>query len=306
MVPTLIAICLILSSAAGVWALIRKWQRNIERGPPLIEAPPKRSDPMHGALYESGLIRPGPAALPAAPPLPAGFQCRWSAAVPGSPPLALLWAEGPVGAVGQGGLAAVGWPVAGEPHRWAQLPETRAAYADLGQFGGGFELQPTASHAWLLHPHPTPPLAFDLLCHLAAASWLATPADRRELPHQTGDLLPISWTEDKWQYGSLPPFGRLRVTADALVLQAPSRLPGADDAGRAVGQPCFQPFERQLGRSDLRVVAGEGDAMALHASDGVVEATLLTGALGPALADLGLPTEAADATTAETAIDEEP
>ena len=278
--PSLIALALILSSAVGVWALIKLWRRNIALGPTVVEPPPRRSDPMHAALHHSGLMRPGATALSVAPPLPADCPAGWSISVDGPVALGLVCSDA--------GLAAVGWPVAGDPARWSAAPQNRAACAQLDRFGGDLELQTTEDHAWLLRQHPTPPLAFDLLCQLAAAAWLATDPDKRDPPPLPGDLLPLSWVEGDWAYGELPPFGRLRVTQDALILQSASRLPRPDAAGGLPGPPSFRPIERTLVRAQTTVTDVTEAGAQLRWEGGVVQVKLLAGSMAQALAQIGL------------------
>lgn len=278
MEPSLIAPALILSSALGVWGLIKLWQRNIARGP-AVEAPaPRRTDPMYAALHHSGIICRG--APDFAPTLPAGGVVTWSATVPGPAALTLLWVDG------DPDLAAVCWPQPGDAEAW--LAAAEAARADLGRFGDNLELSHAHGHGWLMRSHPQPPVAFDLLCHLAAAAWLTSVADQRDPPLLPGDLVPVSWVEADWACGELPPFGRLRLTATELILQAPSRLPRPGDGGALPGPPTLLPCECRLPRAGLAVSAITATGLQLLVDGRSVHVTLLAGSMLQAATALGL------------------
>jgi len=278
--PALIAVALILSSASLVWGLIRLWQRNIARGPPSAPPePPKPSDPMHHALRNSGIDAPGAEALRHAPPWSDEVHIDWSACLPGPPELELAVAND---------RAAVGWLVVGGVDSWAAEPENRGALAELGRFGDGLQLHSADNMAWLVRLGTQAAGPFDLLCHLAAAAWLAAPPSARTDAITPGEVYPVAWRADGCEYGGLPPFGSLHIDPDQLRLVASSALPLGPEAGPDA-TPRFGPEQAILPRAGLRIEAGVDGSVSLRSGDVHVIARLLSGSMADDLAARDLP-----------------
>ncbi len=273
----LIVAALLLSSVSLVWGLICLWQRNIERGPPPQEPPPpERTDPMHLALRGSGIDLPGSQALQHAPPWPSEVTVDWSASIQGPANLELAVADD---------RAAVGWLVVGGAEVWAAEPETRTALAELHRFGSGLELNTVGNLAWLFRQGAGAADPFDLLCQLAAAAWLAGPRQEWELNLKPDTIYPVAWQEEGWEYGGLPPFGRLEVRDSTVRLRALSRLPVA--RGRH-GVPEFGAHEVELSHVNYTACLDEDDAVQWQAEGRVVTARHLSGNMADSLSERGL------------------
>ncbi len=213
-----LALGMLLSSLATVWALLTIWRRRIDRAQAEREA-----------LARTPVQDPFAAALAAGSP--ARRRARGHPGLATLPPQELTAAfESHVGPV----LLAVG---AGEDAlvtaRIGRVAQPRDGWSRrcLTVFGVDAEVGFEAVETVLTVPAASCPTAFERLCVVAALVDLAAaPADTEQVPLAGG----VSCFTRGLEHGALPPFGHIVRGPEGPVLRSPNRLSHRrdDDAPR--------------------------------------------------------------------------